>query len=251
MTGSNSGRPWYEDWFNSSYYHLLYHGRDEQEAAAFVGVLATALHVAPGSQVLDIACGTGRHALSFAELGHRVTGVDLAPRNVRLAQQRAGGSFQVFIGDMRCLPWAQRFDLAVNLFTSFGYFDSLGDDVRALCAIRRCLRPGGRLVIDFMNVARVVSDLVDAEERYVEGIHFALRRTVADGFVTKSVLVTDPQAPAPREYVERVQALDNATFTSLLATAGLHVLARYGSYQLEPYGGDASQRLILVCGRGA
>lgn len=58
---------WFKDWFNSPYYHQLYFNRDESEAAAFINKLIAYLKPIPGSTMLDVACGKGRHALQLAE----------------------------------------------------------------------------------------------------------------------------------------------------------------------------------------
>ena len=80
---------WFHDWFNSPYYHLLYRHRDEQEAAAFIERLIGHLQPPPGSRMLDVACGKGRHAVQLARHGFEVTGIDLSEESIAFAQQSA------------------------------------------------------------------------------------------------------------------------------------------------------------------
>ena len=77
--------PWFKDWFNSPYYHQLYFNRDEKEAAAFIDKLISYLHPPPGSVMLDVACGKGRHSIHLAEKGFDITGIDLSEDSIKEA----------------------------------------------------------------------------------------------------------------------------------------------------------------------
>ncbi len=69
---------WYKNWFNSPFYHKLYFERDEKEAEAFIKRLISYLQPVPGSRMLDVACGKGRHSKTLASLGFAVTGIDIS-----------------------------------------------------------------------------------------------------------------------------------------------------------------------------
>ena len=106
-----------------------------------------------GVDVLDVPCGHGRIANRLAARGASVTGLDADPIFLERARADAaarGVEVDYIRGDMRTLPWEESFDFALNLFTSFGYFD---DDVsRAwLREVRKTLKPGGRLALDLWN----------------------------------------------------------------------------------------------------
>ena len=77
-------RPWFKDWFNSPYYHLLYANRDEREASDFIDALLEYLKSPPGSRMLDVACGRGRHSRYLESRGFDVTGLDLSTQQHRL-----------------------------------------------------------------------------------------------------------------------------------------------------------------------
>ena len=127
------------------------------------------LELEPGMDVLDLACGHGRIANALAERGVRVTGLDATPYFVDLARADAaarGVEVEYVHGDMRSLPWSERFDRVVNWFTSFGYFSDDGNR-RVLAETHRALRPGGRLAIENNNSAFVLRNLreQDIDER--------------------------------------------------------------------------------------
>ena len=69
-------KPWFESWFNTPYYHILYKERDMEEAQSFLKRLTDYLHMNANSKVLDVACGKGRHSLFLNQLGFDVTGID-------------------------------------------------------------------------------------------------------------------------------------------------------------------------------
>jgi SAM-dependent methyltransferase len=118
------------------------------------------LALEPGLEVLDLACGHGRIANALAERGARVTGLDATPLFLERARRDAaerGVEVDYVEGDMRSLPWSERFDRIVNWFTAFGYFDD-ADNRGVLGEAHRALRPGGRLLIETSNRDRVLHE---------------------------------------------------------------------------------------------
>ena len=103
-----------------------------------------------GDRALDIACGFGRLSIGLAAAGIDVTGVDLSPSLLEEARRRAEAAAvtpRLLRGDMRDLGEIGEFDCALLWFTSFGYFDD-AENRRVLDEARRCLAPGGRLLIE-------------------------------------------------------------------------------------------------------
>jgi SAM-dependent methyltransferase len=114
----------------------------------------------PGAEILDCPCGHGRIANPLAERGYRVTGLDSNELFLERAREDAaarGVEVEYVHGDMRELPWRERFDGVLNWFTSFGYFSD--EENRAiLCGFRDALKPGGRLVLETQNITRIMLD---------------------------------------------------------------------------------------------
>ena len=126
---------------------------DRKTPAEVRGVIRL-LDLKPRAKVLDLCCGAGRHALLLAEHGFDVTGIDLMADLLAHARNEAAARdipLTLLKSDCRRLPFRGKFDAAVNLFTSFGYFEREADDARALAAVYRALKPGGRLVMDLLN----------------------------------------------------------------------------------------------------
>ncbi len=115
------------------------------------------LKLKPGSRLLDLACGTGRHAVLLAKRGAFVVGVDKTEAYLREARVKARRLSNCLFarGDMRRLPFNGEFDAAINLWTSFGYFAKASDDIKALRGVARALKPGGLFLIDLLDFAWV------------------------------------------------------------------------------------------------
>jgi len=121
--------------------------------------------VRPPADVLDLACGIGRHSHQFAELGFAVTGLDYSEpylQQARKAAKRAKLPIRFVQGDMRDLKphfAPNSFDMVVSLFNSFGYFDKRADDLKMLRTVNRVLRPGGWFVVNTLNEGGVLKRL--------------------------------------------------------------------------------------------
>ncbi|MCR5888237.1 class I SAM-dependent methyltransferase [Hymenobacter sp. J193] len=239
------GPEWFSTWFDSPYYHLLYRDRDEQEARRFIDQLLAYLHPKPSYRLLDLACGKGRHAIYLSEQGLDVTGVDLSPKSIAHARQFAHTCLHFHVHDMRDpLPYGP-FDFIFNLFTSFGYFQHETENVVALRSATQALRPGGKLVIDFLNTERTVRELVAYEEKTVDGITFRISRHLDSGFIVKDIRFADRQGQ-DQHHQERVRALSRESFEEYFAMAGLRLAEVLGNYRLEPFEQATSPRMIFI-----
>lgn len=117
----------------------------------------------PGSRVLDVPCGSGRHSLELARRGHPVTGLDVSTEAIGFAQAGArdeGLAVDLRVGDMAAVPADLRVDLAICMGNSFGYLDHAGT-LRFLADLAGVVEPGGALVIDSGFVA----------ESFLPGLH--------------------------------------------------------------------------------
>jgi SAM-dependent methyltransferase len=163
-------KEWFSEWFNSPYYHILYQNRDEKEAEFFLRNVVQKLDFAAHHRIVDLACGKGRHAIFLNSLGFDVTGVDLASQSIQNAKQFSNDRLHFDVQDLRSLSVKNNFDIALNLFTSFGYFSSLEEDELVVKNIHSILKPKGVLLIDFMNAECVIKNLVERESKTVSSI---------------------------------------------------------------------------------
>jgi len=239
---------WYRTWFGTSYYKLLYGHRDQDDAHVWVRMILDKLKLVGGAEVLDMACGRGRHARWFMEAGCRVTGIDISPESIADARKAVpGGAFVVH--DIREPFATERYDLVVCLFTSLGYFETPGDDQRAMAAAASALRPGGWFVLDFMNSAKVLRDLVAEECVQAEGVRFTITRSVEQGQIVKRIGADDHGEM--HRFEERVTALMPAQLETLIVAAGLVVRDRTDGPVPNPFDPERSERLVIWAQRPA
>ncbi len=154
---------WYKDWFNSENYLKVYSHRDESEAARLVGLIVQSLSIKSDSKILDMACGSGRHAINFAKRGYDVSAVDLSQRLISDAKENARENdvkIDFVLSDILDFKTTQKFNLALNLFTSIGYFDNDEENFRVILKAYDLLIDRGYFVIDYFNKNYLVKNLI-------------------------------------------------------------------------------------------
>jgi SAM-dependent methyltransferase len=214
-----------------------------------VALFVTAVDPRPGSLVLDLACGAGRHLRPLAEKGLKSVGLDLSSELLRRASAEAGGPWRLVRGDMRRLPFAHgSFGAVASFFTSFGYFATVGEDVEVLGEVRRVLEPGAGFMLDFLHAGYVRSNLVPEDRRRLGERWVVQRRRIEGRSVVKEIEIR-PVGPGGRgeRYEERVRLYEPEELEELLREAGLSVAARFGGYDGQPLDPDSER--VLLAGR--
>jgi len=235
---------WFSEWFDSKYYHILYKNRNKKEAEKFLKNLSKLEFFKKKSKIIDIACGKGRHSLFLSELGYDVTGVDLSKNSIKHAQQFEKENLKFDVSDMRETYKKNSFDISLNLFTSFGYFNNKEDDFSAIKAMSENLKNDGILIIDFLNSKKVISNLIKKETKEIDGVQFNISREVKDNFIIKNIEVNYNEDKL--SFQEKVKALTKENFSELLTFAGLQIIDTFGNYKLDEFNTQTSDRLIII-----
>lgn len=233
-------RDWFESWFGEEYVALYPH-RDAADAEDAVALIERLVEPAPSSRVLDLACGGGRHARLLSQRW-RTTGLDLSPVLLRYARGQAPDACFVR-GDMRVLPFADAaFDLVVNLFTSFGYFEDDRSHQHVIGEVARVTAPGGTFVLDFLNTEHIRDTLVAYDERNIGGRIVEQRREISDDgrYVIKRICIRN----SSREYAERVRLFEKDELASMMEKSGFRIVSVFGNYSAGELT-DESPRVII------
>jgi SAM-dependent methyltransferase len=238
-------RKWFQYWFNSPFYHILYSQRNDEEAEYLIDNLSAFLKPPANSKILDIACGRGRHSIYLNKKGYDVTGIDLSEQSIKYAQQFEQKNLHFFVHDMRKLAFINYFDIALNLFTSFGYFETEKEHVNALKSFRKGIKADGTLVIDYFNTQKILKNLTNQETKTIEGIEFHLHKFVSEGKIIKHI--NFEHKAKTYAFEERVQAFTLEDFQRMFEKSGLQIQNVFGSYGLDAFDETKSDRLILVC----
>ena len=236
---------WFYDWFNSPYYHLLYNKRDNAEAEYFVNNLCKHLKPKSHARLFDIACGRGRFSVYLNKHGYNVTGIDLSVENIRYARQFENSTLHFFAHDMRKLAYNSYFDMAFNLFTSFGYFKTDEEHIRTLINFNRALKPGGLLVLDYFNTGKVLDCLIPEEIKTINGVDFHIRKTISGNKIIKNIAFEDHNKNYT--FKEMVSAFTLDDFKRFFELSGFEIITNFGNYSLEKFDSNHSDRLIFIC----
>ncbi|MBC7743770.1 MAG: class I SAM-dependent methyltransferase [Flavobacterium sp.] len=238
-------KKWFHNWFNSPYYHILYNNRNDEEAELFIDNLCSFLKPASSSRLLDIACGRGRHSFYLNKKGYDVTGIDLSLANIKYAKQFENGNLQFYVHDMRYLFYINYFDIAFNLFTSFGYFETEKDHINSLKTFRKSLKKDGLLVLDYFNTYKILKHLSPQETKNVGGIVFNINKQVLDGKIIKSIIFDHKSRNFA--FKEEVNAFTLTDFERMFNKSGFKIAHCFGNYDLQPFDELRSDRLIFIC----
>lgn len=237
---------WFENWFDSPFYHQLYFDRDEDEASRFIGNLVKHLDPPPQQFMLDVACGKGRHSVELASYGHFVTGIDISPNSIAAAKQLESDQLEFYRHDMRLPFRINYYHYVFNLFTSFGYFNTQREHEDAIRTIASSLKPGGYFILDYLNSELVTKNLVPHEEKEIGNTIYRIRRRRDETHFYKEIEVIDASLPKPLFFTEKVAAFTLNDFETMFAHQQLTVQALFGDYSLNSFSAAESKRLILI-----
>jgi SAM-dependent methyltransferase len=235
---------WFATWFDSPYYHILYKHRNHEEAELFIDHLINFLNPEPEARILDLACGKGRHSLFLNKKGFDVTGLDLSPASIQYASAFENEKLHFYVHDMRKLFRTNYFDLILNLFTSFGYFEHERDEMATIEAIAKGLKPGGTFILDFFNAEKVIKTMCASEQKLVDDISFNITRKYEAGYIIKQISFSDKGKEF--HFEEKVRALSLTDFERYFSSCGLKIVHLWGNYDLAPYEAANSERLIVM-----
>lgn len=258
---SSSSAAWYSTWFDTPLYEKLYADRDQQEAVDMIRLLEENLPIKDYARVLDLGCGRGRHSLEMAKRGYHVTGLDLSVQALQKARQKAealGLEITFMRGDMRTSVFtgkgsgfrnsqplgatntenlslqSDRFDVVVNLFTTFGYFSKSEDDQRVLDAVAEMVKDDGWFVLDFLNPEWVRNTLQAEEIRSIDGFTVHIRRWIERNTfdkVRKEMRFTDSEGNLTGEFEESVRMYPLEWFEEQMHGRGFQLERLFGDYQ--------------------
>jgi SAM-dependent methyltransferase len=204
--------------------------------------------VASGA-VLDLCCGPGRHAVEFARRGFSVTGVDRSGfllERARESAEAADVAVEWVRDDMREFARPGAFDLACNLFTSFGYFAREEDNLRVLRNVGESLRDGGTFVMDMVGRERMERQGMEPREtRFADGAVLAQQPHVNADWTRLENEWTVVKGGRSRGYRFEHYLYSGPGLEERLLKSGFASVRLYGDLGGSPYGPEA-RRLVAV-----
>jgi len=235
---------WFANWFDSKYYHILYSSRDKLEANLFIDNILKKFQPPDNAFFLDLACGSGRHSIYLNKKGYSVDGVDLSKKSLLKAKSYQNDTLQFIAEDIRSYKKPTKYDFILNLFTSFGYFETENDDINVLRNVKISLKKNGIFILDFFNANKVILDLKSYEEKKINNITFKIKKTYDQEFVYKEISIQDQK----NNYIftEKVRLIKLERFKQYMRKLNMNLIGIFGDYQFTDFNPVSSERLILV-----
>jgi SAM-dependent methyltransferase len=239
---------WWKDFFDGLIVEFWQAVVPEETTKAEADFLEKHLRLEPGSRVLDVPCGAGRHAIALAARGHGLTGVDISREFLVAARAGAlarGVTVDWRQAEMRDLPWESEFDAAYCAGSSFGFLGDEGD-AEFLLALSRTLKPGGRFVADFKAAESILPNFREQYEMRVGEIEFRARNSYdpIQGTMESAYTVTRGNRTEKKRAVHRIYTARE--ILRMLEAAGFSDLETYGSIQGEPFRLGSPSLLVVA-----
>src|SRR3990170_1158659 len=234
---------WWEDIYNRTIYFHLYEETDTKLARTEVEDVIKVLSPHPSARILDLCCGYGRHSIELAKKGFEVVGVDISQKQIQRAKEysvenHVGVTF--LMKDARKLPFANEFDIVLNMFLSFGYFEDEKEDTDMLKGVFRALKPKGRFLMDFWNREKEIREFKPSFFEHHKDI--SIRKEwefdALKGRLNWKNTVTFPDG-RKESWNHSIRAYTVAELKKLIEEAGLTVENVYGSLKGEHYSIDS------------
>lgn len=260
---SSIPKDWWAKIYNKEYLSIYVDVDDPAINARQVSFVLQKAKPRKQAEILELACGYGRHAIEFARRGYQVTGLDYSKHFIGLGKKAAkdqGVKVNFIQGDMRHLSSIKAFDLVTCLFTSFGYFENEKDHGNVFYRIARSLKPHGTFVLDLTNtvdlVARIAKDgLVDKKTGLLTSVKTA---RLSNGLDVTSELAFDPktmrrtlvrswkESGKKRSYSASVRLFMLPEIQHLLEENGLGFKGVWGDYDGSKYSYSSPRMIVLA-----
>jgi ubiquinone/menaquinone biosynthesis C-methylase UbiE len=248
-------REWPVAFFDDDYLKLYARMLTDERTSAEVDFIVSMLGLEPGTRVLDLACGIGRHAVGVAGRGCAVTGLDFNAHYLEIGAERAaaaGVEVKWVRGDMRALGLERAFDAVYSYFTSFGYFSD-AENESVIAGVARALRPGGRFLLDVFNREWILTHPTQRTWHQRDDGALHMEEATLDlrtSRVTSRQILVDPEGghQVVKSYDLRVYTC--AELCALLERHGFEIRDVWGGIDRGDYTTE-SRRLILTASLGA
>jgi SAM-dependent methyltransferase len=241
---------WFRNWFSSEEYLDVYQHRDDDDARKLLELIFRKTNLPRNSFILDAACGAGRHLLNLTKEGYNCIGFDLSMTLLKKAKEEAELKripINLFRADIRKVCLKAKFDLVMNLFTSFGYFLTDEENFRFCVSAFNMLKSKGVYVLDYLNADYVKENLLPESIREVGDKIITENRKIDKGRVVKEITIKSKDVVST--YHESVKLYPKDVLIKELLKIGFELDSVFGDYDGAEFNNETSSRLILIMKR--
>lgn len=248
--------------FVAKYCDVVYEKvRDTQREIRFLNWAFRELADVEVREILDVACGTGRHAIPLSKKGYTVTGGDRSQAMLAVLEEkvrRANIEIPVIKCDMKDIEFREEFDAIICMYTSFNYLLTDQDIERALAAFHRALRPGGIAILDLMNPIFYIGKFREITVEHHQEGQMCIQRTFKHTldevrslwYQDEFVVADDGNSVSTCREIHTMRMLTYPEISHFIRDAQFVDIKCYGNFTDLVEAEDKAERLILVCRRG-
>ncbi|MFH0930403.1 MAG: class I SAM-dependent methyltransferase [Candidatus Zixiibacteriota bacterium] len=239
---------WYDEFFKEDYLQIYLPFLTEERTKQEIDFIIEILNLPPGSKILDLACGFGRHTIPLAKKGYDMTGLDYTEKFIRMAEEKAQKEnlqIEFLVGDMRKIPFENHFAGVISYFTSFGFFSD-EENFEVLKGVSKALKREGKFLLEIMNRDLLVENFQAKDWHRTEDGTLVLEERNWDlktGRIKNYVTILDEKGERKRWFEVRLYTLEELNY--LLEKVGLKIIETYGRKDKTPYSVDSPRMIVL------
>ncbi|MEJ5263465.1 MAG: class I SAM-dependent methyltransferase [Ignavibacterium sp.] len=241
-------KEWFVEWFNTDEYLSVYKHRNEKDAECHIKFILSKINLPPKASILDLACGSGRHSILLAKEGYNVTGVDLSDKLLSEAIKNSKTEnleIEFIKSDIRDFHIEKKFNLILNLFTSFGYFETDEENLLIFIKSFELLLKNGYFVFDYFNKVYIEKNLVLFSKEENDDYTIIQERKIVDQRVVKEITIQ--RNGITENYFESVKLYDSNFLTQKLKEIGFEIVNLFGDFFGNEFNQFSSPRFIAIC----
>lgn len=244
---------WFEkESFWENFGPIMFDSKRWAEAPTVAADICKIAGLGKHSSILDAGCGPGRISVELAILGLDVTGVDLIQPELDAAAESAadeGVDLNLVRADLRTYTTDRKFDAAVNLYTSFGYCDTIEEDLAILKHIAAAVKDNGWFIMECTSRETAVKYFTEGEWFERAGKTVLTQFTVEgawEGLRSKWILIDNKDGSRiEHEFVQRLYSAVELR-RMLTAACGFKSAEVYGDFDFSPYNQNARTMIIVA-----
>ena len=242
--------PWYQDFFDNYYLETYKELLDYFDPEKEIDFLIDVLELPDKAKILDLCGGHGRHALPLAKRGYDTTILDLNKDFLEKAKREAEKKvvkIKTLHKDARRIPFKEKFDAVVNLFTSFGYLESDEENFKIVRQAYKSLKPGGKFLMDVINKTWILKNYRERDWRKAGDLILLVQRKF-DKQKSRNIvnfIIIDTKNCKVFNTGQNIRLYSYADLESIFLRAGFKITGRYGKLGKEEFT-DKSCRIVII-----
>ena len=242
---------WWKSFFKNHYWDLYKNKFTEERNKREANFIYKTLNLSEKASVLDLCGGCGRIAVPLAQKGVNVHVLDFNKNFLDLAQKKADKkrvSIETCKSDMREIPYSNKFDAVINIFTSFGYFKSEEENLKVLKEVNKSLKLNGLFLIDVQN-GKWIEKNHSSKMREQNGSKTIIKKSNLDlenktNRVEISILNTKNEKTTKTLHETKLYCFSE--LKNKIESNGFEIVKKYGNFKGEKLNTETSRRIITL-----